>query len=94
MVSRLSYAPAPSANAWIPLAEVSAGEIGADQLGATEIATGKVGVGEVGIGKVGTDEVGAVAWHSRVGGPGAPCRPAGRRGGVVRGVLPFRVRAA
>ena len=84
MVSRPSYAPAPSANAWIPLAEVGAGEIGADQLGATEIATGKVG----------TDEVGAVAWHSRVGGPGAPCRPAGRRGGVVRGVLPFRVRAA
>src|SRR4051795_4642851 len=27
-------------------------------------------------------------------GPGAPCRPAGRRGGVVRGVLPFQVRAA
>ena len=80
MVSRPSYAPAPSANAWIPLAEVGAGEIGADQLGATEIATGKVGVGEVGIGKVGTDEVGAVAWYLRVGGALPAGWPPWRRG--------------
>src|SRR3954462_11117760 len=80
VVSRPSYAPALSANAWIPLAEVGTGEIGVDQLGATEMATGKVG----------TDEVGAVAWHLRVGGPWRAL-PAGWppwRGGAGRAAVP------